>query len=335
MNPEIEPIRVPPTPALRRWSQTHGYSPELVARWGEFYPDLQALLAALASPPRTYLRLNRARGDPRETLRRLQTKGFGLRATGLPHVHEVLEQPFSVGATDEYLFGRYYLQDAASVLAPLALEPRPGERVADLCAAPGGKTVVLADVTDNRAALLAFEADPDRARALESNLQRCGVRSAAVYPVPGERAVELGLTFDRVLLDAPCTGEGVVQRHPGRRRGHLGEYAACARVQRSLIEAASELLRPGGVLVYSTCTLAPEENELQIQAALASGRFELEALPAPLRDVRLQGRALLPGLTHVAGTDLDPRLERAAHALPHLHGTLGFFLARLRRREAA
>jgi tRNA (cytosine40_48-C5)-methyltransferase len=331
----LEPLRVPPSPALRRWSEAHGFSPELVARWGAFYGDLPELLRAMREPAPTHVRLNPLRGDPRETRRRLEEKGFRLEESGVPGTLRVAEAPFSAGATEEYLLGRYYLQDPSSALAPLALEPRPGERIADLCAAPGAKTVGLAALAGDRAALFAFDADTDRARGLQSTLQRCGVAGAAVYARPAQDAEQLGLTFDRILLDAPCTGEGVVQRDPGRRRGQLNEYATCARDQADLLGVAHRLLRPGGTLVYSTCTLAPEENELQVQEAVDRLGFRIEPLPDAVRNVRFRGQPLRPGLTRVLERDLAPEIAQAAHALPHPHGTMGFFLARLRKGAAA
>jgi len=329
--PVLEPVRVPPSPALRRWSEAHGFSPELVARWGAFYGDLPKLLEAMRRPPGTYLRFNPLRGDPRETHRRLEEKGFRFSDSGVPGTFRVDEAPFSAGATEEYLMGRYYLQDPSSALAPLALEPKPGDVIADLCAAPGGKTIALAAMAQDRAAIFAYDADPARARGLQSNLYRCGVTSAAVYATPAQSARRLGLTFDRVLLDAPCTGEGVVQRDPGRRRGQLGEYASCAREQADLLTVARDLLRPEGVLVYSTCTLAPEENEFQVQHAIDELGFEIEPLPRAVQNVRFSGQALMPGLQRVIERDLSPAMTKAAHALPHPHGTMGFFLARLRR----
>lgn len=331
----VEPIRIPPTPSLRKWSEANGFSPELVARWAEFYPDIKSLLASLQSPARTYLRCNGLRGPPRETIRRLAEKGFELAPTPLAGAYEVRAAPFSIGATEEYLLGRYYLQDLSSLLAPAALEPERGDRIADLAAAPGGKTIMLADLVANDASIFAFEPDASRSRSLESNLNRCGVRCAAIYASPGQAAAQLGLAFDRVLLDAPCTGEGVIQRDPHRRRGHLGEYAECARIQADLLRTAFDILRPGGVLVYSTCTLAPEENELQIQRVLDAGWFDLEALPPPLARAAFGGQALFPGLTRAGGRKLDERIVRTAHALPHMHGTQGFYVARLRKRPAA
>jgi tRNA (cytosine40_48-C5)-methyltransferase len=331
----MEVLRVPPSPALRRWSQQHGFSPELVARWGAFYGDLPALLDAMRRPAPTHLRLNPLRGDPEATLRRLREKGFELDSSGVPLTFTVRAAPFSAGATEEYLLGRYFLQDVSSALAPFALEPRPGEVVADLAAAPGGKTIQMAGLMQDRGALFAFDPDPSRARALESNLNRCGVTSAAVFVRPGEDAAHLGLSFDAVLVDAPCTGEGVVARDPARRMGHLGEYAACARDQWSLLSAAAGLVRPGGRIVYSTCTLAPEENEFQVARAVQELGLKVEPLPRRLRDVRLGGHALLPGLTRVGDRALPPELAHTAHALPHPHGCLGFYVARLRKEEAS
>lgn len=333
--PLTEPIRVPPTPALRRWSVERGFSPELVARWGEFYPDLQGLVEAMERKVPTFLRLNGLRGDPRETTNRMRAKGFTLEPGPLPGSVRLDGAPFSPGATTEYLLGRYFLQDLSSQLAPLALGAGPKDRVADLCAAPGGKTVAIADGMRNQGAIAAFEIDADRHQALVSNLARCGVVNCATWQKPAQAAAQLAAAFDAVLLDAPCTGEGVVARDPTRRQGQLQEYEACSREQEGLIDTAWRILRPGGVLVYATCTLAPEENELQVDAAVTSGRFRVEDLPRAVRDVRIGGQQLWPGLVAAGGRDLHPDLKRTAHALPHLHGTLGFYLARLRKEAAA
>lgn len=302
-----------------------------MARWGEFYPDLKGLLAAMSRPAATFFRLNALRGEPQETISRLEAKGFGLSRTVLPRGMRVDEAPLSPGATHEYLEGRYFLHDLSSQLAPLALEPQPDDRVADLCAAPGGKTVAIADLMENTGAIAAFESNPDRHRSLAANLARCGVLNAATWARPGQWAAPLQNQFDRVLLDAPCTGEGVVSRDPARRRGQLRECAACAAVQRELFDTAARILRPGGILVYSTCTLAPEENELQVDRAVRELGFQVRDLPQVLRELRMGGHPLLPGLTRVAGRPLHADVARTMHALPHLHGCLGFYLARLEK----
>lgn len=327
----FEPIRVPATPALRRWCAEHGFSEELVARWGEFYPDLQGLLAAMSRPSATFLRLNRLRGPPRETMSRLEAKGFRLARTEIPGAMRIDEAPMSPGATHEYLQGRYFLHDVSSQLAPLALAPEPGDRVADLCAAPGGKTVAIADMMENSGAIAAFESNPERHRSLTANLSRCGVLNTATWARPGQTASRLQEQFDRVLLDAPCTGEGVVSRDPARRRGQLREYQACAQEQAQLFDVAARILRPGGILVYGTCTLAPEENELQVNRAVQELGFRIDDLPAVVRELRLGGHPLMPGLAAVAGRGLHPDMTKTAHALPHRNGCLGFYVARLER----
>lgn len=327
----LEPVRVPPTPALRRWSDEHGFAPELVARWGEFYPDLGGLLAALARPSPTYLRVNGLRGDPEKTVEALHRKGFRLTRMPLPQSFRIDEAPFSAGATPEYLQGRYFLQDLSSQLAVSALEPKPGESIADLCAAPGGKTVAIADTMGDEGVIAAFEPDADRHQGLVSNLSRCGVAMAATYHRRAQDGEALSGRFDAVLLDAPCTGEGVIQRDPSRKLGQLQEYAACAKEQERLFETAAKLVRGGGRIVYSTCTLAPEENEAQVDAAIRDHGLVVEPLPAPLRNLRLEGKALVPGLTRAGPLRFDAAMERTAHALPHLHGCLGFYVARLRK----
>ncbi|MBI2079051.1 MAG: RsmB/NOP family class I SAM-dependent RNA methyltransferase, partial [Euryarchaeota archaeon] len=183
----------------------------------------------------------------------------------------------------------------------------------------------------NEGAIAAFELDEKRHQSLVSNLQRCGVVNCATWAKPGQHAAALPEAFDKVLLDAPCTGEGVIARDPTRRQGQLQEYEACSREQAELIDTAWRILRPGGILLYATCTLAPEENELQVDAAVRSGRFAIEAMPSAVRDVRIEGAPLWPGLARVGGRELHGDLKRTLHALPHLHGCLGFYLARLRK----
>jgi tRNA (cytosine40_48-C5)-methyltransferase len=327
----FEPIRIPPTPALRRWSAENGFSPELVARWGEFYPDLQGLLKAMAKAPSTWLRFNGLRAEPREALERLRSRGMDVQEGPLPQSATVVQSEFSPGATPEYLSGHYFLQDLSSQLAPTALQPQPGERICDLSAAPGGKTVAIADMMGDEGAIAAFEIDPDRHRALAANLARCGVTSCVSWAKPGQAAVELKQEFDAVLLDAPCTGEGVVSKDPRRRMGQLQEYESCAREQASLFSTAAAITKPGGRIVYATCTLAPEENELQVERAVNELGLVLEPLPPALRDLSIAGQPLVPGLKKVGVRQLMPELSMTRHALPHLHGILGFYVALLRK----
>ena len=285
----------------------------------------------MAKAPSTWLRLNGLRSPPEETLARMRARGMKLEEGPFPQSAKVVETEFSAGATPEYLSGQYFLQDLSSQLAPTALDPKPGERIADLSAAPGGKTVAIADMMGDDGLIAAFEIDPDRHGALGSNLARCGVTSCVSYAKPGQAATQLEEEFDAVLLDAPCTGEGVVSRDPRRRMGQLQEYETSAREQASLLETAAKITRPGGRIVYATCTLAPEENELQVERAVRDLGLVIERLPQSLREVRIGGNPLFPGIKKLGVRDLRPEIAETLHALPHLHGILGFYVALLRK----
>lgn len=329
MSPQVRIMRVRPSPEVREWSDRHGFSPELVARWVAFHPRPERLLDSLLRPTPRYLRVNTLQADPRDLVGALQEREFELEPMegldpGLP-VFRVEKEPFALASTPEHLMGDFYVQDMASLTAPAALQPRPGEKVLDLAAAPGGKTTAIAQMARDRAPILAVEPVPHRAAALSANLRRLGVTSVAVKLARGE-ALEGAGTFHRILLDAPCTGEGVLPRDPERRTGDLSEHEALAALQRRLLERAVELLEPGGVLVYSACTFSPEECEGVVEHALGLG-LEPEALPFS----SLGGVPLDPALEEAGDLVFSEGVRHARRVYPNRHRTLGFFVVRLRK----
>ena len=181
-------------------------------------------------------------------------------------------------------------------MAPAALlDPQPGERVLDLCAAPGGKSTQLARAMDGRGILVCNEISPKRAKILSGNIERLGIANALVLNETPERLAErLPGWFDRVLVDAPCSGEGMFRKEEAALTDWSeATVAMCAARQRGILEAAARLLRPGGRLVYSTCTFAPEENEGVIEAFLQEHpEFRPETVEAPW---------FAPGLTDTPG----------------------------------
>ena len=166
-------------------------------------------------------------------------------------------------------------------------------------------------------------------RALRFNLERCGAASAVLRH---ERAQDLpGQGWaDKVLLDAPCTGEGTLPKDRNRRIARPEEIPGMAALQSELLEAADRVLKPGGTLVYATCTFAPEENEAQVQRMLGKG-YRLEALPFD----RIASVPLGKGVTQWPGLELDSSLVKARRFLPGIHPTLGFFVAKMTKRERA
>ena len=180
--------------------------------------------------------------------------------------------------------GVYYLQEASAMSAVALLDPQPGERVCDLCAAPGGKTTQIAGRMRNEGFLLCNEINPKRSRILSQNVERMGVSNALVTNEhPENLARHLPGYFDRVLIDAPCSGEGMFRKEEAAVTDWSEETVLmCARRQREILRSGAKLLRPGGRLVYSTCTFAPAENEETVEAFLQEHPdFQPEAVSAP------------------------------------------------------
>lgn len=174
------------------------------------------------------------------------------------------------GARPAHEAGAYYLQEPSAMAAAAALAPRPGERVLDLCAAPGGKSTQLAAYMRGEGLLVCNEPVPARARVLSRNIERMGVMNAvAVSALPEELSPLWPGYFDRILVDAPCSGEGMFRRHPETRLEWTdASPAGCAQRQKHILRHAAKMLRPGGRMAYSTCTLNPTENEGVIRAFL-------------------------------------------------------------------
>ena len=180
--------------------------------------------------------------------------------------------------------GVYYLQEASAMSAVALLDPKPHERVCDLCAAPGGKTTQIAGRMQGEGFLLCNEYSPKRAKILSRNIERLGVANALVTNETVENlAARLEGFFDRVLVDAPCSGEGMFRKEEAAVTDWSQETVEmCARRQAEILHSAAAMLKPGGRLVYSTCTFAPEEDEMAVAAFLASHpEFAPEVIEAP------------------------------------------------------
>ena len=180
--------------------------------------------------------------------------------------------------------GLFYLQEPSALSAVSVLAPQPGERVLDLCAAPGGKSTQIAGLMQGRGLLVCNEPVPSRAQILSRNVERMGVRNAIVTSaMPAQLAPRFPAFFDRILVDAPCSGEGMFRRQPeARDEWSAGSPRGCADRQLEILEAAAKMLAPGGALVYSTCTFNDTENEgVLARFTAAHAEFALEAFELP------------------------------------------------------
>lgn len=340
--------RMPAGPKVREWARAKGFTPDLVARFVRIveqaspggHADVPVALDGLVRKPPQYVRANLVRITADELKRRLDAKGFQLARSDLdPNVFRIRTSPIGAGATVEHMQGMSTPQDIASASAPLALGARPGDVVADLAAAPGVKTIHIAGdlgVTgppalnggpwlEARGTLVAVEPDPDRMRALRFNLERAGIASAVLHQstaqlVPGQAWA------DRVHVDAPCTGEGTIPKDRTRGREKLDEVPRLAALQSEILDAADRILKPGGRLVYATCTFGPEENEAQVQRLLARG-YRMLDLPFD----RVAGKPLGMAVTEWPGLELDPDIRKARRFFPGVHASLGFFVAALQK----
>ena len=244
--------------------------------------EFPAFLRALALPPRRALRLNPQRNGAEQAAAPFLPDG----APRVPWepLGRYLAADAKPGAGIAHAAGAFYLQDASAMAPVAALDPRPGERVLDLCAAPGGKSGQIAARLNGRGFLLSNEIEFSRARILLGNLERLGVTNAFVTSAPAEALARvLPAFFDRVLVDAPCSGEGMFRRDPeAASQWNPDAPAGCAARQTAILNDAARMVRPGGKLVYSTCTFNRLENEGTVREFLrAHPDFEPDAFELP------------------------------------------------------
>jgi len=225
--------------------------------------------------------------------------------------------------------GLYYIQEPSAMYPAAQLDAAPGERVLDLCAAPGGKTTHIGGAMGGRGLLVANEYEAKRAKALSENVERLGLTNCLVLNETPERLADrFAGYFDRILVDAPCSGEGMFRKDSeAAAYWSEGHVAASAKLQSSVLDAAYAMLKEGGVLVYSTCTFSPEENERVVESLLA--RYpDLELLPLPL----IGGVAGGVPAWSAAG---DERLTATARLWPHRVRGEGHYTAKLRKTAPA
>jgi 16S rRNA (cytosine967-C5)-methyltransferase len=226
------------------------------ARWGR--SQTAQLLAWNNRPPPTFARLNTLKTDAARLTARWQEEGLDFEErqydwTGPQLVFELRGHPplASLGSFQE---GWFYVQDPSTLLAARQLDPQPGETILDLCAAPGGKTTHIAQLMGQRGRLVARDSQPERLKRLQENCRRLGAACVDFSAAPG--------AFDRILVDAPCSNTGVLRRRvEARWRVQSEEIGRLSQAQSALLSKAARELKPGGTLVYSTCSLEPEENE--------------------------------------------------------------------------
>lgn len=264
----------------------------LVARWTDRWGDetTRQLLEWNNAPAPVFARRNSLKADSEALTRRWQGEGVEWSAVEVDWAESgllfQLEKHPSLGEMTSFQDGWFYIQDPSTLMAVNQLDPQPGESILDLCAAPGGKTTCIAARMRNQGRVVAVDSEPERLKLLAQNCGRLGVECVEAHPV--ESFKPKPASFDRILIDAPCSNTGVMRRRVDLRwRIQPGEILRLADEQMALLRRAKVWLKPGGLLVYSTCSLELEENEARVRALLneeAGFRLESQRELLPFRD---------------------------------------------------
>ncbi|MDD2415039.1 MAG: RsmF rRNA methyltransferase first C-terminal domain-containing protein [Eubacteriaceae bacterium] len=287
--------------------------------------DWQALAASYDRPPFKGIRTNtlKTRNEGMQRLVPFATEAVPWCPTGF-----YIDPEIRPGKQLAYYAGLYYVQEPTAMTPAEALDPKPGDWVLDLCAAPGGKTTQLACKLQGQGLLVANELVKNRSAILASNVERMGITNCVILNEFPERLIDnFEVAFDKILVDAPCSGEGMFRKEPAALSEWSEERVAlCAARQKKILETVDRLLKPGGEMVYSTCTFAPEENEQVVAALLGTGRYQ--TLPVQLPGLTDHG---VPAWTEEG----NPAVAETLRIMPnHVQGE-GHFVAKLKKTASA
>jgi NOL1/NOP2/sun family putative RNA methylase len=239
-------------------------------------------------------------------------------------------EPGELGRSMEHLLGYYYVQEIASMLPVLVLEPRPNQTIIDLCASPGSKTTQIAAAMENKGTVIANEVSLPRIIILASNMERCGAANVIITRKEGsafcKKLNDRGFQFDKILVDAPCSGEGTLRSNPATAiMWNINTVRQMSAIQKNLLSSAIELLKINGDIVYSTCTHAPEEDEEVIDFVLKKfgDKIEVKSIKLPIK--------CRPGLANWNNKPYNKEVTKACRIYPQDNNTEGFFIAKLRK----
>lgn len=293
---------------------------KLVSRYSAVSGNPAEFSKSMQSFPRKCFRVNTLKANVSE-IRESFGKAFPIEP--VPFCREAFFTSLAALKTSEHEEGLVYFQDAASLLPVLAIngELKKAGTVLDACAAPGSKSTHIASVMDNRGLLISNDSDYNRVRALRFNLEKSGAMNCLVT---NHNLLKFpGFQFDVLLLDVPCSLEGTARKDPAAVKfWSEKKIRLLAKLQKRLILKAFGLLKPGGIMVYSTCTFAPEENEAVVSHLL-------ENSDAKLVQPTLPGLEFSPGLEEWNGKTFGPEMKKCVRVWPHQNDTEGFFLAKV------
>ncbi|MEM5854845.1 MAG: RsmB/NOP family class I SAM-dependent RNA methyltransferase [Candidatus Aenigmatarchaeota archaeon] len=280
--------------------------------------EFEELLKFYAEGSKQCIRTNTLKISSEELKKRLEEKGWKLEPVPWYEKAFFLQVGENISKTLEYFLGYYFIQDASSLVPPLVLNPLPGESVLDLCAAPGSKTTFMVELMKNEGLIVAVDINPKRLKALSFNLQKIGAMNVIVLEHDGRKPLDI--EFDKVLVDAPCSGSGTLKI------SCWGEkiLSRLSNVQKQLLKSASQMVKKDGCIVYSTCSIDPEENEAVVDFAVKKLGLEVEEVEVPGLNYR-------KGLKEYGKFKFSNEVEKCIRFYPFDNKTEGFFVCKLRK----
>ena len=293
--------------------------------------DYKEYLEILKHKPSKSIRCNTLKVSPEKLKKKLESYGWKL-VQPWEEYPEVMVidcelEPGELGRSLEHLLGYYYIQELASMLPIIALKPKENDVILDLCAAPGSKTTQAAAEAKNTGLIIANELSMGRIKILASNLERCGVTNTIITKKEGaalsKRFKKQNLKFDKILVDAHCSGEGTLRsKYKTHGMWNIKTIMSLPRIQKSLFLESFKILKVGGEIIYSTCTHAPEENESVVSAILneLGDRIKIEKIKIPVTTRK--------GLTKWKNDEYNKGVELACRVYPQDNDTDGFFLSK-------
>lgn len=276
---------------------------------------------------RRSIRVNTLQASVAEVKKSIEAKGWNL--TPIPWCKEGFwidhHGRRDVGNLLEHHLGKIYVQEAASMIPPLVLQPQPGDIVLDMCAAPGSKTTQIGAMMNNEGIIVANDYKGDRLQSLGLNIQRSVLTNTIITLMHGKRFYQF--EFDKILLDAPCSGTGTIRKSLKTISiWNPGMIKKIAKTQKELIENAFKNLKVGGEMVYSTCSLEPEEDEGVVD--FLSQKFD----NAEIMEINLPGLKRSPAILEFEGTKYNPEVKHCIRIWPQDNDTEGFFVCKIRKR---
>jgi len=318
---------------VRQLASKFGYREYMIARYINMFKSMEEvneLLKAFEEPLKPSIRCNRLKvHDCNYLIKRLSRLGYELEPIEWASDSYVVvkEGKPAAGGTHEFLLGLYYLyKGTASLIPPLILKPTRSDLVLDLAAAPGGKTTHMAQLMGNEGVIVAVDVNRVRMRALRTNIERLGVRNVIALRINGVKINSIfNDYFTKTLLDAPCSAEGLIQIDKTRKiKTSLDDLLRFRELQLKLLNSAIDATRGGGYILYTTCSIAPEEDELVV-ADIIEKRDDVKLISIP--DIV----GFKEGLTEYFNIELPSELRLCARTYPHVHNMEGFFLCLLKK----